>query len=154
MPALIRSPKDFWAGLLYAGFGAAAVLIARDYAMGSSSRMGPAYFPTVLGSLLLLIGLASLVRSFFATGEPIGAIAWKGMFLVTLGTALFGFLLRPAGLVPALAALIVVSAAASIKFRFDWRALAMMGGLIAFCALVFVKALGLPLSLLGTWFKF
>ena len=99
MTALIRSPKDFWAGLLYAGFGAAAVLIARDYGMGSSSRMGPAYFPTVLGSLLLLIGLASLIRSFFAKGEPIGAIAWKGMFLVTLATVLFGVLLRPAGLV-------------------------------------------------------
>ena len=152
MKALIRSPKDFWAGLLYAGFGAAAVLIARDYGMGSSSRMGPAYFPTALGSLLLLIGVASLVRSFFVRGEPIGAIAWKGMFLVTLATALFGVLLRPAGLVLALTALILASAAASIKFRFDWKALAMMGGLIVFCGLVFVKGLGLPVSLLGTWF--
>jgi hypothetical protein len=152
LKALIRSPKDFWAGLLYAGFGAAAVLIARDYGMGSSSRMGPAYFPTALGSLLLLIGVASLVRSFFVRGEPIGAIAWKGMFLVTLATVLFGVLLRPAGLILALAALILASAAASIKFRFDWKALAMMGGLIVFCGLVFVKGLGLPVSLLGTWF--
>jgi Tripartite tricarboxylate transporter TctB family len=152
MKALIRSPKDFWAGFLYAGFGAAAVLIAREYGMGSSSRMGPAYFPTVLGSLLLLIGLVSLVRSFFAEGEPIGAIAWKGMFLVSLASVLFGVLLRPAGLVIALSALILASAAASMKFRFDWRALAMMGGLIVFCGLVFVKGLGLPVSLLGTWF--
>jgi hypothetical protein len=152
MTALIRSQKDFWAGLLYAGFGGAAIVIARDYGMGSSSRMGPAYFPTVLGSLLLLIGLASLIRSFFTSGEPIGAIAWKGMFLVTLGTVLFGVLLRPAGLIAALAALILVSAAASIKFRFDWRALSMMAGLIVFCGLVFVKGLGLPVSLLGTWF--
>jgi hypothetical protein len=152
MTALIRSPKDFWAGLLYAGFGVAAVLIAREYGMGSSSRMGPAYFPTVLGSLLSLIGLASLVRSFFAEGEPIGAIAWKGMFLVSLATVLFGLLLRPAGLAIALAALILGSAAASVKFRFDWRALALMGGLIVFCGLVFVKGLGLPVSLLGTWF--
>ncbi len=151
MTASIRSPKDFWAGLLYAGFGAAAVLIAREYGMGSSSKMGPAYFPTVLGSLLLLIGLASLIRSFFAKGEPIGAIAWKGMALVTLATVLFGALLRPAGLVAALATLILVSAAASVKFRIDWRALTLMVGLIVFCALVFVKALGLPVSLLGTW---
>ena len=151
MTASIRSPKDFWAGLLYAGFGTAAVLIAREYGMGSSSRMGPAYFPTVLGSLLLLIGLASLIRSFFAKGEPIGAIAWKGMGLVTLATVLFGALLRPAGLVAALATLILVSAAASVKFRIDRRALALMVGLIVFCALVFVKALGLPVPLLGTW---
>jgi hypothetical protein len=120
--------------------------------MGSSSRMGPAYFPTVLGTLLLLIGLASLVRSFFAAGEPIGAIAWKGMFLVVLATVLFGVLLRPAGLVIALAALILVSAAASVKFRIGWRGLALMGGLIVFCGLVFVKGLGLPVPLLGSWF--
>ena len=152
MPALIRSPKDFWAGVLYAAIGGAAIVIARDYGMGSSSRMGPAYFPTVLGGLLLLIGIASLVRSFFARGEPIGAIAWKGMFLVTLATVLFGVLLRPAGLVVALATLILVSAAASVKFRVDWRALALMVGLIVFCGLVFVKGLGLPVPLLGTWF--
>ncbi|MBK7591884.1 MAG: tripartite tricarboxylate transporter TctB family protein [Betaproteobacteria bacterium] len=152
MTGVIRSPRDFWAGVLYAGFGAAAVLIARDYGLGSSSRMGPGYFPTVLGSLLLLIGLASLVRSFFAAGEPIGAIAWKGLLLVTLATVLFGALLRPAGLVIALAAVILVSAAASVRFRFDARALALMGGLIVFCGLVFVTGLGLPVSLLGTWF--
>ena len=152
MAGVIRSPKDFWAGVLYAGFGAAAVLIARDYGLGSSSRMGPGYFPTVLGSLLLLIGLASLVRSFFAAGEPIGAIAWKGLLLVTLATVLFGALLRPAGLVIALAAVILVSAAASVRFRFDARALALMGALIVFCGLVFVTGLGLPVSLLGTWF--
>jgi hypothetical protein len=153
MSTVVRSPKDFWAGLLYAGFGGVAVLIARDYGMGSSSRMGAGYFPTVLGGLLLLIGLASFVRSFFARGEPIGDIAWKGMALVTVATLLFGALLRPVGLVAALTALILVSAAASVRFRFDWRALAMMAGLVVFCALVFVKGLGLPVSLLGTLFR-
>ena len=152
MTVLIRSPKDFWSGLLYAGFGATAVLLARDYGMGTSSRMGPAYFPTVLGSLLLLIGIASLVRSLLVRGEPIGAIAWKAIVLVTLATLLFGLLLRPAGLIVALVALILVSAAASVRFRLDWRALAMMVGLVAFCALVFVKGLGLPVPLLGAWF--
>jgi Tripartite tricarboxylate transporter TctB family len=147
---VVRSPKDFWAGLLYAGFGGAAVLIARDYGMGTSSRMGPAYFPTVLGALLLLIGIASFVRSFFAKGEAVGEIAWKAMTLVTLATVLFGAMLRPLGLIAALIALMLVSAAASFKFRFDWRALAMMGGLVVFCALVFVKGLGLPVALLGT----
>ncbi|MBK7745025.1 MAG: tripartite tricarboxylate transporter TctB family protein [Betaproteobacteria bacterium] len=108
--------------------------------------------PHGAGGLLLLIGLASLVRSFFAAGEPISAIAWKGLLLVTLATVLFGALLRPAGLVIALAAVILVSAAASVRFRFDARALALMGALIVFCGLVFVTGLGLPVSLLGTWF--
>jgi Tripartite tricarboxylate transporter TctB family len=152
MTLRIRSPKDFGAGLLYAGFGLAAILMAWDYGMGSASRMGPGYFPTALGSLLLLIGIASLVRSFFNAGAPIGTIAWKAAALVTTGTVLFGLLLRPAGLVPALVALILVSASASARFRLEWRAGLLMLALIAFCALVFVKGLGLPVPLLGRWF--
>jgi len=147
----IRSPKDFGAGLLYGGFGLTAILMARDFGIGSASRMGPGYFPTALGALLLLIGIASLVRSFFRDGKPIGAVAWKGAALVTAGTVLFGLLLRPAGLVPALVALILVGASASARFRLEWRASLLMLALIAFCALVFVKGLGLPLSLLGPW---
>ena len=60
MAGVIRSPRDFWAGVLYAGFGAAAVLMARDFGMGSGARMGPAYFPTVLGSLLFVVGAVLL----------------------------------------------------------------------------------------------
>lgn len=152
MALTIRAPKDFWAGLLYGGIGAAAMMIARDYSWGRGGRMGPGYFPTILGALLLLVGIASLARSLAVRGDPIGPIAWKGAALVTGATVLFGILLRPAGLVPALLALILVSAAASSKFRVDWRALALMAALIAFCALVFVKGLGLPLPLIGPWF--
>ena len=152
MPLRIRSQKDFGAGLLYAGFGLAAVLMARDYGMGSASRMGAAFFPTALGTLLLLIGVASLVRSFFSVGKPIGAIAWKAAVLVPAGTVLFGLLLRHAGLLAALAALILLSASASSRFRLEWRAGALMAVLITFCALVFVKGLGLPVPLVGSWF--
>ena len=152
MSLRIRSPKDLGAGLLYAGFGLTAILMAWGYGMGSASRMGPGYFPTALGALLLLIGIASLVRSFVRDGSPIGAVAWKGAALVTAGTVLFGLLLRPAGLVPALVALILVGASASSRFRLEWRACLLMLALIAFCALVFVKGLGLPLPLLGPWF--
>lgn len=153
MALAIRSPKDFWAGLLYGAVGAAAVVIARDYSWGRGGRMGPAYFPTILGALLLLIGIVSLVRSFTVRGEPIGPIAWKGAAFVTASTVLFGFLLRPAGLLPALAVLVLGSAAASTRFRFEWRALALMLVLIAFCALVFVKGLGLPVPLFGPWLR-
>ena len=151
MSPRIRSQQDFGAGLLYAAFGLAALLMARDYGMGTASRMGPGYFPTALGALLLLTGIASVVRSFFRDGKPIGAVAWKGAALVTAATVLFGLLLRPAGLVPALVALILVGASASSRFRFEWRAGALMLALIAFCVLVFVKGLGLPIPLLGSW---
>src|SRR5688572_14793899 len=47
--AMIRSTKDFWTGVLYVFFGLTAIIVARDYGMGTAVRMGPAYFPTILG---------------------------------------------------------------------------------------------------------
>ena len=153
MRTAIRAPKDFWAGMLYALLGGSAVLIAAgEYPMGTGSRMGPGYFPIILGLLLLAFGLASLVRSFLRDGAPVGAIAWKPLALVTLATALFGLLLPMLGLVPALLALLLLSASASSRFRFERRAAAGLVLLIAFCALVFVTALGVPLPLRGSWF--
>ena len=54
----IKSPKDFWAGAMFIAFGAGMAAIAiKDYQMGNAVRMGPAYFPTVLGGLLAMLGL-------------------------------------------------------------------------------------------------
>jgi hypothetical protein len=150
--ALIRGPKDFWTGVIYLLFGGMAFWIARDYGFGTASRMGPGYFPTVLSALLVLIGLISVVRSFIVPGEPLGKFALKAGALIILATVLFGFLVNRAGLVIALLALVLVSAAASEKFRFEWQAVLGLIALIAFCALVFVMGLGVPMPLIGTWF--
>jgi hypothetical protein len=152
MALSIKNEKDFWTGLLYLAFGGGGVYLAQDFGMGSASRMGPGYFPVVLGSLLLLFGAISLARSLVQPGEALGAVAWKPIALVCGATALFAFLLVKAGLLLALLALILVSAKASLKFRLEWKATAAMFGLIAFCALVFVKGLGVPMTLLGNWF--
>ena len=57
----IKSPKDFWAGLMFIGFGAFIMIWALvHYQMGSAVRMGPAYFPTVLGGLLVFLGLLAV----------------------------------------------------------------------------------------------
>jgi hypothetical protein len=149
---IIRGPKDFWTGMIYVLFGGLAFWIARDYGFGTASRMGPGYFPTVLSALLVLIGVISLIRSFIVPAEPLGAFALKGGFLIILATILFGILINRAGLIIALLALVLVSAAASEKFRFDWKATLGLIVLIAFCALVFVKGLGVPMPLIGTWF--
>lgn len=151
MRALVRSPKDFGAGALYVAFGLAAVWIGRDYTFGTGARMGPGYFPSVLGGLLVLFGLAAIVRSFVQSGGPMGTIAWKPLFLVVFATVLFGFLLPRVGLPVSLILLALVSAAASEKFRFEWRAALGLVALVALCALVFVTALGVPLPLFGTW---
>jgi hypothetical protein len=148
---MIRSTKDFWAGVLYIFFGSTAIIVARDYGMGTGVKMGPAYFPTILGGLLAGIGAISVIRSFIIPGTPIGAFAFKGLILVTAPVVLFGFIVRGAGLVVALPLLVIISAYASA--RFGWRpTLIMAAGLTIFCVLVFVKALGIPLPIIGPWF--
>lgn len=148
----VLQKKDFWAGVLYIAFGAAAFWVGRDYPMGTAGRMGAGYFPSVLSAILMLIGLLSAARAFVQEGQPVGAIAWKPMALVVGSTALFGLLLPTAGLVVALTILIITSAFASQHFRLDPKAVSGLILLVAFCALVFVKALGVPLPLVGSWF--
>ncbi len=151
MGSFVKHPKDFYAGLMYALIGLAAILIARDYNMGSSVRMGPGYFPTILGGLLVLVGGASIARSFLHAGESIKPFFWKGLFLVLGSVALFGLTVRGAGLVPALIALVVLAARASDKFRLR-TALLLAVVTSVFSGLVFVKGLGLPFVLFGPWF--
>ena len=147
----MRNPKDFWTGVIYVAFGLTAVIIARDYGMGTTLKMGPGYFPTVLGSLLILIGIVSVVRSFIQAGTPIGRFAAKGVFLVVVSTLVFGLIVRGAGLAVALPVFVIMSGYASVHFRWG-PTLAVAAGLTAFCILVFLKGLGVPLPILGSWF--
>src|ERR1041384_3056866 len=109
--------------------------------MGTAFRMGPAYFPTVLGAILILIGLISLARSFLRPGTAIAGFTIKGMRIVVLSTALF---CAPGpGLAGALPPLLIVSGYASADFRWG-RMLALAAGVTVFCVLVFLKGLGVP----------
>jgi hypothetical protein len=148
---LIRSPKDFWTGIIYVVIGMSAIIIGRDYGMGTALKMGPAYFPMVLSGLLIVIGIISLVRSFITPGTPIGRYAFKGLLLVTASTVLFGLVVRGAGLVIALPLLVIVSSYASKQFNWKYT-LASAAGLTVFCIFIFLKGLGVPLPILGSWF--
>ncbi len=118
--------------------------------MGTAMRMGPAYFPTVLGALLALIGLAVMLRALVQDGEPAGKLAWGKIALVLGANAIFGLLLRRMGLVVSLVLFVLVSASASRRFGLP-AGLALAVGLAAFCAVAFVKLLGLAIPLLGPW---
>jgi putative tricarboxylic transport membrane protein len=147
----VPNPRDFWSGVIFGGTGLAAVVLGRDYSMGTATKMGPGYFPTILGVLLALIGLVLVVRAFLTRGEPIRGIAIRALVLVLGATIVFGLLLRGAGMVIALVVLVLVSAAASRLVL--WRpAVVLAVGLAAFSTLVFAKLLGLPIPVVGRWF--
>lgn len=150
MRSYIRSPKDFWSGLLFLAISLATVLIAQDYPMGSAGRMGPGYFPSMLGWLLAIIGVVTLFNSFRIAGEALERFAVKDMVLILGSVVLFGFLVRGAGLIVAIPVLIMISAFGSAKF--SWKAsVALAIGATISCILLFVKALGLPLPIIGPW---
>ena len=151
MATALRAPRDFWSGLIFATTGVAAVVLGRESSIGTATRMGPGYFPTVLGVLLAFIGLALVVRAFFSQGQAISAFAARPLLLVLGATILFGLVLRGAGLIVALIVLVMVSAPASRLVR--WApAIVLAVGLAAFSTLVFVRVLGLPIPLVGRWF--
>ncbi len=150
MSLSIRNPKDFWTGVIFLVTGMAAMLLARDYPIGTTTKMGPGYFPMVLGGLLVLVGAMTLLRGLARSGPAPGRLAWREILLVLAPTLLFGALLRGAGLVAAILVLVLASAYASRRFHLGVAVL-LGAGMAAFCVLVFVKALGLPIPVLGPW---
>ena len=67
----VKNPQDFWAGILFVGFGGAALWIGRVYAFGTLSKMGPGYLPAVLSGALLVIGGVLIARALAIGGPPI-----------------------------------------------------------------------------------
>ena len=146
-PSILNN-KDVWAGVMLIAIGAAAMFFARNYPFGTSLRMGPGYFPMLLGGLLILFGLYTFA-SGLRSGEPIaGSWSLRALVIVPLSLVLFGVLMERAGFVPAMIVLIFGSATASTEFRFV-EVLLFSLGLTALCAAVFVWGLGLPYPLIA-----
>jgi hypothetical protein len=143
----VKSPKEFWAGLMFIGFGLfAAVWAVVHYQMGSAVRMGPAYFPAVLGGLLVFLGLLVLIESFAMEGPKVPAFHFRPLVLVLLSGVAYGYLMAPLGLVLATAALVFISAFGGHEFK--WKEVLVLSVVLAvFSVLVFVKGLTLPFPL-------
>jgi len=142
----IRAPKDFWSGVMFIAFAATALLAARGYSLGAAGKMGPGYFPVMLGSVLALIGLILVVRSFVIDGDAITRIQILPLAIIAAAVVLFGLLLQPIGLVLSLALVTVASAFASRESK-PLEVAALTCVLAAFAAGVFVYGLRLPLPL-------
>ena len=131
-------------------FGLFFMIGARNYELGSAARMGPAYFPTMLGGLIAVVGAIVMVQSLVVKGGKVAAIPLRLIFLITVSLLVFGYLLKPLGLVLSLALLVVLSAFAGHEFKLK-EVLILSVALVILSVLVFVKGLGLPFPL---WPKF
>lgn len=191
MAVKIKAPKDFWAGLMFIGIGGFFVIWALvHYQMGTAVRMGPAYFPAVLGGLLVFLGALVFIESLAMQGPPLTlpfnivdlviavliyfALAWifkrvgiggdyailvgtvilvvlsvmlrpgtKPLVLISAACVIYGYLMKPFGLILATILLVFVSAFAGHEFK--WKEVTILYLiLIVFSILVFVKGLTLP----------
>jgi Tripartite tricarboxylate transporter TctB family len=142
----LRSPKDFWAGLIFVAIGVAFILLAQAYRLGTMHRMGPAMFPTVVGALLAGLGVIIALRSLLVDGEPVPRFHARPIGVALAAIVLFGVVLQWLGLIAAVAALVLVGAYAARDVR-PLENLALAAAMVLFSVAVFVWLLGLPLPL-------
>jgi hypothetical protein len=191
----ITNGKDFWAGVMFIAFGLGFMIVARNYAMGNAVRMGPAYFPTALGGILVVLGAVVFLRAFVSkVGHPLrvfpfrlwyvlvgvvlGAAAYymqpsrdaimvwqightllaglavglmfaafgeRSLWVILFAVVVFGYALKPLGLVLATALLVFISAWGGHEFR--WKEVTIMAAVLAaFSVASFVYGLGLPMN--------
>ena len=159
MKIKVKSQQDWWAGWMFVAFGVFFIVFAMGtpewvdklvgsrliagYQMGSSVRMGPAYFPVVLGGLLVFLGALVLLDSIVEEGEPVAQFHFRPLIWIGLSSLAFAYLLKPLGLILASVILVFISAYGGHEFK--WKEVAVMSLVLAiFSVLVFVKGLSLP----------
>jgi hypothetical protein len=124
----IKSQADFFSGVMFTTVGAAFAIGATTYNIGDGARMGPGYFPLMLGVLLAFLGALVMFQSLVVEtvdGDPIGKWAWKPLFFVIAANLAFGVLLGglpsvgvPAmGMIIAIYALTIISSLAGEHFK-------------------------------------
>jgi hypothetical protein len=141
-----RGNKDFWAGMMFAAIGAGAMLTARHYPFGTTLRMGPGYFPMVLSGILILFGIYVMLRGLYRYEKIQGNWSLRALVVLPLSMVVFGFLMDLAGFIPALVALVFVSAASGKEFKF-LEVLLLSVFLIVMSLALFIWGLGLPYPL-------
>ncbi|HEX6138658.1 MAG TPA: tripartite tricarboxylate transporter TctB family protein [Casimicrobiaceae bacterium] len=145
MPS-IRSPKDFWSGALFIAIGIATLVLGSKYALGTAARMGPGYFPRILGILLIVLGGILAVRAMRTAGAPVSRVHWRPTLIVLGSVVLFGAIVRTLGVALSTVILIMTASAASHEFR-PRESLVVGACLAALAVGVFVVGLQLQLPI-------
>jgi hypothetical protein len=161
LPVEIKSQRDFFAGLMFAIVGGAFALGAKSYSIGSGARMGPGYFPLLLGVILGVLGVLILINSFRSNakdGDKVGAFAWKPVCYILGANLVFGILLGglpsiklPAfGLIAAIYAVVIISSIASDQFKL--KSSVILASVLAVGSyLAFIKLLNLQMPVWPTF---
>ncbi|MDD2924327.1 tripartite tricarboxylate transporter TctB family protein [Rhodoferax sp.] len=158
---VIKSHKDFFSGLMFTVVGIGFAVGARTYTVGTSARMGPGYFPLLLGVILAIIGIAITLNAFgkhHDNDERIGAIAWRPLFFIIFANLVFGVLLGglpsiglpPLGLALAIVALVFLATLASKETKFK-ETVVLAFVLVVGSYLTFVTVLSLPFQVWPTF---
>ena len=141
--------KDLLAGAVFVGFGLAFAVTSTTYEIGSPLRMGPGFFPLILGGILVVLGGLIAVTGYLAAdGGEIGTIPWRALVLLLAAVLLFGFTVRDLGLVPALFLAVLLAAFAGRGVQ-PVQAVVIAVSLTVVSVLIFVYALQLRLALVG-----
>lgn len=157
----IKSQKDFVSGLTFMAVGIAFAWGATNYTIGEGARMGPGYFPLMLGILLAALGGFIVFEAMVVEtedGEPIGKWAWKPLGFIIGSNVLFGVLLGglprfgiPAmGLIVAIYGLTFVAAMAGDEFK--WKEVIILATVLAIGSyLAFIMLLNLQFQVWPTF---
>ncbi|MES2877815.1 MAG: tripartite tricarboxylate transporter TctB family protein [Pseudomonadota bacterium] len=150
----IKSQKDFFSGLLFMAAGAAFAWGATTYKIGHAERMGPGYFPLVLGVLLAILGGIITFKALVVEtedGEKVDGWAWKPLFFIIAANLVFGLMIGglpsldiPAmGLIVGIYALTFIASLAGHEFKL--KEVAILATVLAVMSyLVFIVLLKLP----------
>ncbi|MBG9388242.1 tripartite tricarboxylate transporter TctB family protein [Caenimonas aquaedulcis] len=125
----IKSQQDFFSGLMFMTVGIAFAWGATTYNIGEGARMGPGYFPLMLGILLTGLGGFIVFESLVVEtedGEKIGSWAWRPLGFIIAANLVFGILLGglpsiklPAmGMIVGIYALTFIASLAGDEFSF------------------------------------
>ena len=158
----IKSQKDFFSGLMFMVVGVAFAWGASSYTIGTGARMGPGYFPLVLGVLLALLGGAITFKALVVEtvdGDKIGRISLKPLFFIIVANLVFGVALGglpaiglpPLGMVLGIYALTFIASLAGDTFK--TREVAILATVLAvFSYLAFIVLLKLQFPVWPAFF--
>jgi hypothetical protein len=142
----IRDPKNFMAGLLFTGMAVVLACDALSLSLGTVSQMGPGYLPLTLAVILGGLGMVVIVNSLRLGGESLSGFEWRGFVIVTVAIVAFGATINRLGFIPAVVISVGICILASTRFR-PVTAITLIAFLLAFCWVVFIWGLGLPVRL-------